>query len=216
MPQILKSAPDGRVRLARCYTVGETAVLLQLSHSSVLRMIARGELAAYRLPNRRGDRRVVHQALISFVRRNPGFRFVLENLSGFHPGDEFPESAEQPPPPTRIVRFGPPRSSHRPRRAFGGRIPLAAHYSASEIGYLIGRSRQSVVKLLNARILVGMRIPSIGITPWAWRVSHGSLVAFLRLHPEFAFASGRIEGFQSGSELPADLGEVRYRMPSTE
>jgi hypothetical protein len=210
--QHLKSSPQDRVRMGRCYTVGQTAVLLQLAHSSVIRMIDRGELAAYRLPNPRGDRRILHRALISFVRRNPGFRFALQNLSGYHAGDDFPESDEPLPTPAQHVRFAPPRSAHRPRSAVHGKIPKKCTYSASEIAFVLGLSRRSVISKLESRVIIGAKVPWPGSTlsSWRWIVSRGAFLAFLERHPEYSFARKRI----GGRELSGDNREGPKKTPA--
>jgi hypothetical protein len=213
--QHLKSAPDGKVRMGRFYTVGQVAVLLELAHSSVIRVINRGELAAFRFPTQRRDRRVSHGSLIGFVRRNPAFRFALDRLIGFDPTVDFPMTTDPPLSPVRPVPYA-PRSAHRPRSAFRGKIPKAATYSTVEVAFVLGRSRRSINSMLDARVRVGMRIPSTGLTQFKWRVSHGSLVAFLRGHPEFAFATGRIRDLESGSDLRPHVGEGRPRKATPE
>jgi excisionase family DNA binding protein len=215
MPQLLKSAPDGRVKVARFYSAGQVAVLMGAAHSTVLRLIEQRELSAFRMPTQRRDRRIVHNALIMFVRKNPEFRYMLDRLDGYDPGVDFPISAEPTSPPVCPVRSA-PRSGHRPRSAFRGKIPRAGTYSTGEIAFLLGRSRRCINSMLDARILVGMRIPSTGLTSFTWRISDGSLAAFLRVHPEFAFASGRIRDFEAGSDLPAHIGEDRSRKATPE
>jgi excisionase family DNA binding protein len=215
MPQILKSAPNGRIRAAQFYSVGQVAVLMGTAHSTVLRLIDQGQLSAFRMLTQRRDRRITHNALVALVRKNPVVMYMLEYLDGYDRAADFPTGAEPPPSPVCPVRYA-PRSGHRPRSAFRGKIPKAASYSTAEIAFVLGRSRRSINSMLEARILVGMQVPSKGLTPWVWRVLHGSLVSFLRQRPEFAFASGRIRGFESGSDLPAHVGEDRSRKATPE
>jgi hypothetical protein len=194
MSQVLRSAPDGKVNVAQFYTVGQTAVLLGLAHSSVIRLISRGDLAAFRMPTQRRDRRIAHGALISFVRRNPGFRFALQNLNGYHAGNDFPDSDEPMPTPAHFVRSAPPRSSHRPRSAVHGKIPKKCTYSASEIAFVLGLARRTVISKLESRAILGAKVPSpaMSLSTWTWRVSHGALLAYLERHPEYGFARRRI------------------------
>jgi hypothetical protein len=42
MPQVLKSAPDGRVQAASYYTVGAIAVIMGVAHTTAIRLIDHG------------------------------------------------------------------------------------------------------------------------------------------------------------------------------
>jgi excisionase family DNA binding protein len=194
MPQTLKSATRGRIRASQFYTVGQVAVLLGLAHSTVIRMIDQGKLPAFRMPTRRRDRRVFHQTLVGFVQSNPAFRYALERIDGFDAGADFPEVAEPPARSTHTVLSASPRSAHRPRTVKGGKIPVAPTYSASEVGFVLGLSRRSVISKLDRGILLGFRVPATGLTSWTWRIPRGWLAKFLRDNPAYSFAWNRIRG----------------------
>jgi hypothetical protein len=212
MPQTLKSAPDGRVKMARSYTAGQIAVLLGIGHSTAIRLIDQGRLSGFWVPGKRRDRRVMHEALVGFVGRNPGFRYALDKLVGFDPSIDFPEGTEVPPPPARPVRSAPPRSAHRPRSVRGGKIPEVPTYSASEVGFVLGLSRRSVISKLDRGILRGFRVPSPGSTlsSWSWRVPIGWLAKFLRENPAYGYAWDRIRG----CELDGDDREANKKAPA--
>jgi hypothetical protein len=213
VPQTLKSSPDGRIQAASFYSVGQIAVLRGVSHTTVINMINQGVLAGYRMPTKRRDRRVTHQALISFVRRNPAFRYILDKLDGYDSLVDFPEGTEPPQPTTRPMRYAPPRSSVRPRSVKRGKIPMAAAYSASEVAFVLGVSRRTVISKLKARLVLGIKVPSPGSTfsSWTWRVPHRCLTRFLRENSAFSYAWNRIQGCESGSDVPPQVGEVRPR-----
>ena len=93
MPQILKSAKDGRILAKEFYTSGDLAFLLGVTHATANRLIDQRAIRGLRLPTKSRCRRVAHQNLIAFVRRNPDFRYMLERLSGYDPSVDFPEGA---------------------------------------------------------------------------------------------------------------------------
>jgi hypothetical protein len=209
MPQTLKSAPDGRIRAAKFYRTGEIAVLMGVAHTTAIRLIDQGELRGFWVPAKRKYRRVSHQTLIMFVRRNPAFSYILDKLDGYDPVD-FSEGAEPPPSPVCPVRYAPPRSSHRPRSLVRGKVPKAATYSASEIGFILGLSRRTVISKLDAGIIRGIRLPSTGLTSWKWRVPHGALLAFIHQNSRYGYALDRIGG-ESSKEVPSPVGEPTTR-----
>jgi excisionase family DNA binding protein len=195
--------------MSRFYTTGEVATLMEASRSTIIRLIDTREISGFWLPGKRRDRRVSHNAMIRFVRKNPAFLYMLDNLDGFDPGVDFPEGAEVPPPPARPVRSAPPRSAHRPRSAKGGKIPEASSYSVSEIGFILGLSRRSVISKLDRGLLRGFRVPSPGSTlsSWSWRVPIGWLAKFLRENPEYGFAWRRISEAADSSGLDREANE---------
>jgi hypothetical protein len=217
MPQTLKRAPDGRVKLARSYTAGQIAVLLGVGHSTVVRLIDQAVIHGFWVPGKRRDRRVLHEAFLGFVRRNPGFRYALDKLDGFDTTIDFRESDELPPAPACPVRSAPPRSAHKPRSVFRGQIPMALTFSASEVGFLLGLSRRSVISMLDRGILRGFRVPASGLTTgrfaratFTWRVPIGWLAKFLRENPAYSYAWNRIRG----CELNGDDREANKKAPA--
>jgi hypothetical protein len=211
MPQIMRSAPHGRIQAASFYSAGEIAVLMGVAHSTAIRLIDQGEIRGFWMPTKRRYRRVAHQALIAFVRRNPAFRYMLDKLNGYDPGVDFPEGAEPPPSTTRPFVSAAPRSPERPRLAFRGKIPQAIHYSPKEVAFVLGLARRTVNAKLDAGIIRGIRLPSTGLTSWKWRVPHGALVAFLRRHPRYGFAWARIRGCEPSKKVPSPVGEPSAR-----
>jgi excisionase family DNA binding protein len=192
MGQSLKSAPNGRIRTAQFYSVGQVAVLMGTAHSTVLRLIDQGLLSAFRMPTQRRDRRIAHNALITYVRKHYSFRYMLDKLDGYDPSVDFPEGLEPPPALAVPVRSAPPRSAHRPRSAKGGKVPRATTYSVSEASYLLGVSRRTLISKLEARVIIGIKVPTVGLTDWTWRVTHGCLARFLRENPTYSYAWNRI------------------------
>jgi excisionase family DNA binding protein len=197
---MLKRAPGGRVKKARFYSTGELATLMGTSQSTAIRLIDQHEISGFFMPGKRRDRRVTHQALVAFVRRNPGFRFALENLCGYHASDDFAESDESLPTPAHPVRSAPPRSPHRPRSVIHGKIQKKCTYSASEIAFVLGLARRTVIAKLQAATIQGVKLPATGLTSWTWRIPHGRLEKFLQDNPRFSYAWTRLRG----NELSGD------------
>jgi hypothetical protein len=196
---------------APLFSTGKLSRILGLSRTTTCAWIDEGILPGFRAPTRRRDRRVTRQALIAFARRHPGFQYILGRIDGIDAADDFAEAPEPASPPTRPVRSGPPRSAHRPRRVFGGRIPLAAYYSASEIGYVLGRSRQCINSMLGRGILRGIQVPASGMSPWAWRIAHACLTRFLQENPAYRYAWKRLGGCEFSGEDRSPSGEIRTR-----
>jgi hypothetical protein len=163
-----------------------------VSQSTAIRLIDQGEISGFFMPGKRRARRVMHNLMIMFVRKNPEFRYMLDRLDGYDPGVDFPISSEQPPSPACPVRCAPPRSSHRPRSVAHGKIPMAPTYSASEVGFVLGLSRRSVISKLNRGILRGIQVPASGLTSWTWRIPSGWLAKFLRDNPAYSFGWNRL------------------------
>ena len=90
MPQILKSAKDGRILAKEFYTSGDLAFLMGVSHATAIRLIDQREIRGFWLPTKRRQRRITHKNLIAFVRRNPDFRYMLDKLNGYDPRVDFP------------------------------------------------------------------------------------------------------------------------------
>jgi excisionase family DNA binding protein len=181
--------------MAGFYSTGEVAVLMGVSYSRAIRLIDQGEISGFFMPGKRRDRRVAHNAMIMFVRKNPEFMYMLDRLDGYDPGVDFPMSSERSPSPVCPVRSGPPRSSHRPRSVTHGKIPLAPTYSASEVGFVLGLSRRSVIAKLDRGILRGIQVPATGLTrltSWTWRIPRGCLAKFLRENPAYSFGWNRL------------------------
>jgi hypothetical protein len=86
---------------------------------------------------------------------------------------------------------------------------MAKSYSPSEIAYVLGLARRTVNAKLDARAIMGFKIPSTGVTAWTWRVPHGALLAFLQRNPEYGFALNRIQGCEPSREDRAENGKVR-------
>jgi hypothetical protein len=209
MPQVLKSAPDGRIRKASFYTAGQLAVLMGVAHTTAIRLIDQGEIRGFWLPTGRRQRRVTHGALVRFVGRNPGFRFVLDRIIGYDPAGDFPEGTEPAWPPTITKLPGPPRSPERPRSVRHGRIPLRSHYPLKEVAFALGLSRRTVWAKVRARELVAIKAPSTGPCVWRWLVPHPCLLAFIERNPSYSYAPSRIEGCES--TVPASDPTVRPR-----
>jgi excisionase family DNA binding protein len=189
--------------VAFSYTTGEVAVLLNVASSTVHRLIAQRELAAYRMPTQRRDRHVRHSALVAFVRRNPAFRYALDRLDGYDPSVDSPAGPETEPPPPPVTKYpAPPRSPQRPRSAKYGKIPRASHYCLTEVAFCLGLSRQTVWEMVRARKLVAIQAPSPGPRPWRWLVPHAILVAYIRRHPAYLYALGRIRGCDEAAPPP--------------
>jgi hypothetical protein len=169
----------------------------------VIRMIDRGELAAYRLPNQRRDRRITHNAMIMFVHKNPDFRYMLDNLDHYDPSVDFPEGLEPPPALAVPVRSAFPTSRHRPRTVIRGKIVKTCTYSASEIAFVLGLARRTINSWLDSGTIRGFKLATAGLTPWRWRIPHGVLVDFLRRNPAFAYGWDRIRGCErNGDDHP--------------
>jgi len=210
MPQILKSAKDGQIAVKEFYTVGDLAYLLGVAHSTAIRLIDQREIFGFWLPTKRRQRRITHGALIAFVRRNPGLRYMLDKLKGYDPRVDFPVGTE-PPPPARPIGPAAPWGPEHPRTARRGQIPQAAHYSAKEVAFLLGLARRTVIAKLDARVIPGLKVPATGLTTWKWRIMHGALVAFVRRNPGYSYAMDRIQGCESSSDAGASrAGEANF------
>jgi hypothetical protein len=197
MPQTLKSAPDGRVKLAEFYSVGELALLLGVGHSTAIRLIDGGQIRGFRQPGVRRDRLILHQALVGFVRRNRDFSYVFDKIDGFNAVDDIAEASEPPPPPARSVRSAAPRSAHRPRSVVRGKLPVKLAYSPSEVAFALGLARRTINSWLDAGIIRGFKVSSQGLTKWTWKIARGPLVEFLRRNPQYAYAWDRL-GIENG------------------
>jgi excisionase family DNA binding protein len=209
MPPVLKKR-NGRVQMSMFYTTGEVATLMAACRSTVIRLIDQGEISGFFMPGKRRDRRVTHNSMIMFVRKNPAFRYMLDKLDGYEPSVDFPEGLEPSPALAVPVRSAPPRSAHRPRTVKGGKIPVAPTYSASEVGFVLGLSRRSVISKLDRGILRGFRFPASGLSTFTWRVPIGWLAEFLRENPAYSYARNRIRG----CELNGDDREANKKAPA--
>ena len=205
MPQILKSARDGQIAVKEFYTAGDLAFLMGVAHATAIRLIDQREIRGLRLPTKRRPRRITHNALIAFVRRNSDFRYVLDKLNGYDPRVDFPVGTE-PPPPARPIGSAAPWSPEHPRSAKRGQIPQAAHYSAKEVAFLLGLARRTVIAKLHAGVIPGIKVPAtrLGLTTtWKWRIMHGAFVAFVGRNPRYSYAMDRIQGCESSSDAGA-------------
>jgi hypothetical protein len=211
MPQTLKSAPDGRIRAAKFYTVGQIAVLMGVAHTTAIRLIDQKVINGFWVPAKRRYRRVSHRALITFVRRNSAFMYILDNIDGYDPGIDFPDGIEPLSPTTHPVGSAAPRSPERPRSSYRGKIPKAIHYSPKEVAFLLGLARRTVNAKLDAGIIRGIKIPCTGLTTWKWRVTHGVLMAFIHQNPHYGYALDRIKGLESSKRVPSPVGEPSAR-----
>ncbi len=211
MAQVLKSAKNGQIEVKALYTAGDLAFLMGVSHSTAIRLIDRGEIRGFMIPHKRRERRVTHQNLILFLRRYPGFSYMLDRLNGYDPGMDFPGYTEPPQTPTRPIAATGPWSKARPRSVKRGKIPKAASYSANEAAFLLGLARETVVGKLSAGVIKGIKLPAAGLTTWKWRVTHGALVAFVKQNPEFRFALDRLLGYDPRVDFPGPAGKVRLR-----
>ena len=200
MPQILKSAKDGQIAVKEFYTVGDLAYLMGVAHATAVRLIDQREIFGIWLPTKRRQRRITHNALITFVRRNPGLRYMLERLNGYDPGGDFPESDEPLPPARPIGRPAAPWGPEHPRSARRGQIPQAKYYSAKEVAFLLGLARRTVIAKLDAKVIPGIKVRATGLTTWKWRVAHRNLVAFVGRNPRYSYALDRIQGCESSSD----------------
>ena len=210
MPQILRTARDGRIAVKEFYTVGDLAFLMGVAHATASRLIDQGEIRGLWLPTKRRQRRIAHKNLLAFVRRHPDFRYMLDKLNGYDPRVDLPGGTE-PPPPTRKIGSAPPWSPEYPRSAKCGQIPQAAHYSAKEVAFLLGLARRTVIAKLDARVIPGLKVPATGLTTWKWRIMHGALVAFVRRNPGYSYAMDRIQGCESSSDAGASrAGEANF------
>ena len=199
MPQILKAARNGQIKVKSHYTTGDIAHMMGIAHSTASRIIDSGEIRSIRLLTRNRPRRITHAALINFVRRNPSFKYMLERLSGYDPGGDFPVGTE-PPPPAR--QQSPPWSPETPRSAYRGQIPQAAYYSAKEVAFLLGLTRRTVITKLDAKVIPGIKVPATrpGLTTtWKWRITHKALIAFIGQNPRYSYALDRIQGCEASS-----------------
>ena len=191
MPQVLKAAKNGQIAVKEFYTAGDLAFLMGVAHATAIRLIDQREIRGLRLPTKRRPRRITHNALIAFVRRNSDFQYVLAKLNGYDPSVDFPEGAE-PQPPERPMGPAVPWGPEHPRSARCGQIPQAACYSAKEVAFLLGLARRTVIAKLDARVIPGLKVPATGLTTWKWRIMHGALVAFVRRNPRYSYAMDRI------------------------
>ena len=213
MPQILKSAKDGQIAVKEFYTAGDLAFLMGVAHATAIRLIDQREIRGLRLPTKRRQRRITHNALIAFVRRHPDFRYMLDKLNGYDPRVDFPVGTEPPPPPTRKIGSAAPWSPEHPRSAKRGQIPQAAHYSAKEVAFLLGLARRTVIAKLAARVIPGVKVPATGLTTWKWRIMHGALVAFVRRNPRYSYAMDRIQGCESSSDSGQPSRRSQFLLP---
>ena len=202
MPRVLKSAKDGKIAAKSFYSVGEIGFLLGMACSTVRRLIDQRAIHGLRLPTKRRQRRVTHKNLIAFVRLHPDFGYMLERLNGYDPNVD-PEGAEPPLPPAPSEGQPSPWGPERPRSARRGQVPISNYYSAAEVGFLLGRSRRSVLRMLESRVLMGVKVPARGLSPWTWRISHHALVGYVRRNPCYQFALARIKGYSAGGEQDA-------------
>jgi excisionase family DNA binding protein len=186
--------------MARSYSTGELATLMGTSRSTVIRLIDQGEISGFFMPGKRRDRRVIHNSMIMFVRKNPAFRYMLDKLDRYDQSVDFPEGLEPPPALAVPVRFAPPRSAHRPRSAKRGKIQKMCTYSASEVAFVLGLARRTVIAKLEAGIIQGIRVPATGLTSWSWRVPHGFLAKFLLEHEAYSYGWNRIRGCELSGE----------------
>jgi hypothetical protein len=205
MPRTLKGAPGGRLKLARSYTAGQVAVLLGVAHATAIRLIDQGEIKGFWVPGRRRDRRVLHEAVLGFVRRNPGFRYALERIIGYDPAGDFPGGTEPARPPTTTKLPAPPRSPERPRSVQRGKIPSRSHYPLKEVAYALGLSRRTVWAKVRARELFAMKASSTGPSPWRFLVPRSILLTFIARNPSYSFALGRIEGCEPWTDDDPDV-----------
>ena len=134
------------------------------------------------------------------MRRNPDFRYMLDKLNGYDPRVDFPVGTE-PPPPARPIGPAAFWGPEHPRSAKRGQIPQAAHYSAKEVGFLLGLTCRTVIAKLAVRIIPGVKVRATGLTTWKWRIMHGALVAFVRRNPRYWYAMDRIQGCESSSDF---------------
>jgi hypothetical protein len=208
MPQVLKSAPDGRIKMARFYTAGQLAVLMGVAHTTATRLIDQGEIRGFWLPTGRRQRRVTHEALVRFVGRNPGFRFVLDRIIGFDPAEGSPGGADPAPPP-KVAKLPAPRSPERPRSVRRGKIPNRSHYPLKEVAYVLGIARRTAWTKVRSRELLAIRAPSTGPCTWRWLVPRPCLIAFIERNPSYSYALSRMDGCESA--VPASDPTVRPR-----
>jgi hypothetical protein len=179
MRQILKMAADDGIPTARFFSTGQVAQALGVGRGVAIRLIDRRQICGFRLPGVRRDRRVTDQALADYLRRFRG--------------------AEPPVPPACPVRCAFPQSAHRPRTVKGGKITNKCTYSASEIAFVLGLARRTVIGKLEAGIIQAIRVPATGLTAWTWRIPHGCLEKFLRDNPAYSYGWDRIRDFESGN-----------------
>ena len=193
MPQILKSAKGGKIAVKEFYTAGDLAFLMGVAHATAVRLIDRREIAGFWLPTKRRQRRITHNALIAFVRRNPGLRYMLERLKGYDPARRF----------SRGHRATTARTQDRPYRSMGarapadgkrGQIPQAEYYSAKEVAFLFGLTRRTIITKLDAKVIPGIKVRATGLTTWKWRITHKALIAFIGQNPRYSYALDRIQG----------------------
>lgn len=64
----MSGSKKGPLRKRRAYSVGEVARAIGCANRSASRLVDDGVLEGYRLPGRRPDRRVPHDALVEFLR----------------------------------------------------------------------------------------------------------------------------------------------------
>jgi len=198
MPQILKSAKGGKIAVKEFYTAGDLAFLMGVAHATAVRLIDRREIAGFWLPTKRRQRRITHNALIAFVRRNPGLRYMLERLKGYDPRVDFPVGTE-PPPPARKIGPTAPWGPEHPRTARRGQIPQAEYYSAKEVAFLFGLTRRTIITKLDAKVIPGIKVRATGLTTWKWRITHKALIAFIGQNPRYSYALDRIQGCEASS-----------------
>ena len=201
MPQVLKSARDGKIDLKDFYTAGDIAFMQGIAKATAIRLIDSGEIRGIRLLTGSRPRRVTHGALIAFVRSHPNFRYMLDKLNGYDPRVDFPVDTE-PPPPERPMGPAVPWGPEHPRSARRGQIPRADAYSTKEVAFLLGVSRRTVIAKLDARVIRGLKVPCTRsrLTTMKWKVMHGAFIAFVRQNPHFGYALERIQGCEQSSE----------------
>ena len=204
MPQILRTAKDGRIAVKEFYTVGDLAFLMGVAHATASRLIDQGEIRGFWLPTKRRQRRIAHKNLLAFVRRHPDFRYMLDKLNGYDPRVDFPGGTEATAAHTQdrlcpSLEPGVPAVGKARSDPPGGTL-LSEGSRLSPRARATDRHRE-----VGRRVIPGLKVPATGLTTWKWRIMHGALVAFVRRNPGYSYAMDRIQGCESSSDAaPAE------------
>jgi hypothetical protein len=85
------------------------------------------------------------------------------------------------------------------------RVRVSTLYTAGQLSRILGVARSTANKLIDERVIHGFRLP--GQRPDR-RVTHGSLLMFIKTYPQFRYALEMLVGCD-----PADLAEVTEPAP---
>jgi hypothetical protein len=79
------------------------------------------------------------------------------------------------------------------------RVRLAALYSTGQLALILGVAHSTANRLIDQRVIHGFRMP--GRRPDR-RITHGSLIRFVKTHPQFKYALDQLLGYTPADDFP--------------